>query len=32
VYPSKILSKERDSNLSRLPHFRTKHLHPKGLK
>jgi hypothetical protein len=32
VYPSKIPSKEQNSNLSRLPHFKTKHLHSKGLK
>jgi hypothetical protein len=29
VYPSKMPSKEQDSNLSRFPRFRTKHLHPK---
>jgi hypothetical protein len=29
VYPSKIPSKERDSNLTRLWYFRTKYLHKK---
>jgi hypothetical protein len=32
VYPSKMPSKERDSNLSRLQYFRTKYLHPNGLR